>query len=88
MNEALNYDSDGESWGCATHALFSIVNGQTSTSTHRLYALYGGNDLGGMFLTPQEAKAARAVFSDRNEWPYIPTLEHPHYGQEIAMGGA
>ena len=43
--------AEGHSWGNATFALFSIVNRQLSGSTHRFYAINGGNDLGGMFLT-------------------------------------
>ena len=74
-------DEEGQSWGRATHALFSIVNNQLMHSTHRFYAINGGNDLGGMFLTPAECEAAQKSLSGKTDWPYLPTLDHPGYGQ-------
>src|SRR5215475_3799958 len=47
-------DDEGQSWGRAAHAFFKIVNDQLSKSELRLYAINGGNDLGGMFLTRTE----------------------------------
>src|SRR6478672_3141741 len=44
-------DGGGDLWGRATLALFTIVNQQLKNATHRFYALYGGNDLHGIFLT-------------------------------------
>ena len=37
------------SWGRATYAFFKIFNDQLSGSDYRLYAINGGDDLGGMF---------------------------------------
>ena len=73
--------TDGESWGRATYAFFSIVNEQLSGSNVRFYALYGGNDLGGMFLTPEAAAASQTGLPRKADWPYIPKLEYPYYGQ-------
>jgi hypothetical protein len=73
--------SQGQSWGRASHAFFTIVNDQLAGSTHRLYAIGGGNDLGGVFLTPDEAEAAKKKLPRKNDWPYLPTNEHPFYGQ-------
>src|SRR5690348_8599382 len=41
-------DGGGESWGRAAVALFTVVNDQLAHSQYRLYAINGGNDLGGM----------------------------------------
>jgi len=70
-----------QSWGRATHAFFQIVNDQLTDSKHRLYAINGGNDLGAMFLTQSECEAARRSLSRKEDRPYLPTLEHPWYGQ-------
>jgi len=76
-----NEDEGGESWGRAAYALFSIINKQLSGSTHLFYALYGGNDLGGIFLTPEQAEDARESIESPEEWPYLPRDEGPWYGQ-------
>jgi hypothetical protein len=70
----------GESWGRATHAFFEIVNDQLASSEVRFYAINGGNDLAGRFLTPAEAEALRASTEAKFEWPYVPTLEPPWCG--------
>ena len=74
-------DREGQSWGRATHAFFAIVNDQMTKSEYRLYAINGGNDLGGIFLTQAECDAARKSLPRKEDWPYLPTLEHPWYGQ-------
>lgn len=74
-------EGDANSWGRATVALFSIVNEQLQGSTHRFYAINGGNDLFGMFLTEAEAAAAQESLPNRSDWPYIPKDEEPWYGQ-------
>jgi hypothetical protein len=73
-------ETKGNSWGRATHALFIIVNDQLSASPYRFFAINGGNDLGGMFLTPAQADAARKAINEKRDWPYLPTNEHPWYG--------
>ena len=85
-NEFRIYDSDleeaeGNSWGRATVALFSIVNEQLINSTHRFYAINGGNDLIGIFLTPAEAAAAQQSLPRKSDWPYLPEDDRPWYGQ-------
>lgn len=74
-------DDQREGWGRATFALFSIVNRQLESSKYRFYAINGGNDLGGMFLTPEEAEKAKKSLPRKEDWPYVPTLEAPWYGQ-------
>ena len=74
-------EEEGNSWGRATVALFSIVNEQLKNATHRFYAINGGNDLFGMFLTPEEAAAAQNSLPNKRDWPYLPKDEEPWYGQ-------
>lgn len=52
-------DEEDRNWGRATYAFFRIVNDQLTASQYRLYAIDGGNDLFGMFLTQTECEAAR-----------------------------
>jgi hypothetical protein len=72
-------------WGLATARGFAIINEMltNSGSDERLYAVNGGNDLFGIFLSPELREAVcdhpDATLSDR---PYIPNAEHPWYGQE------
>jgi hypothetical protein len=73
-------DSEAESWGKATYAFFSIVNAQLKESDIKFYAINGGNDLGGMFLTQQQVTHAK-VSLKKTDWPYLPTTESPWYGQ-------
>ncbi len=76
-----NLDEElGSSWGRATAALFDIVNKQLEISTHRFYAINGGNDLFGMFLRPEDAIAAQKSLPNKSDWPYIPRNEYPWYG--------
>lgn len=70
-----------ESWGRATFALFDIVNRQLAKTAYRFFAVNGGHDLGGMFLTPEQAEAARASLPRKADWPYLPAAEGPWYGQ-------
>jgi hypothetical protein len=72
-------------WGLATARGFALVNKllADSGSDERLYAVNGGNDLFGIFLSPELRAAVcehpDATLSDR---PYVPNEEHPWYGQE------
>jgi len=74
--------SEGQSWGRATYAFFDIVNSQLDKSETKFYALYGGNDLGGIFLTQAEYDSAIKSLPNKRDWPYIPSLVHPGYGQK------
>ena len=74
-------DSEGQSWGRATYAFFDIINKQLANSDYRFFAINGGNDLGGMFLTESECLEARNLLPRKEDWPYLPTNEHPWYGQ-------
>lgn len=74
-------EEEGQNWGRAAHAFFKIVNNQLAKTEYRLYAINGGNDLGGMFLTQAECEAARKSLRRKEDWPYLPTLDHPLYGQ-------
>ena len=74
-------EGEGQCWGRATYTLFSIVNEQLKNQAVKFYAINGGNDLGGMFLTEEEYHKAINSLDKRRDWPYIPTQEHPWYGQ-------
>ena len=74
-------DGEGRSWGRAAYVLFNIVNEQLKDQKVKFYAINGGNDLGGMFLTEEEYNDAIKSLERKSDWPYIPTLEHPWYGQ-------
>lgn len=74
-------DDTSNSWGNATVAFFTIVNDQLAKSTHRFYAINGGNDLFGIFLTPAQAEEAREALPHKRDWPYLPKLEREWYGQ-------
>jgi hypothetical protein len=73
-------DNQDESWGNATFALFDIVNRQLARTKYRLFAINGGNDLGGMWLTETEAAAAKRSLKNRKDWPYLPSAQGPWYG--------
>jgi hypothetical protein len=73
-------NDDNEIWGIATFVFFKIVNDQLSNSNVKFYAINGGNDLFGIFLSPDDALAARPSLN-RRYWPYLPVNEAPWYGQ-------
>lgn len=75
------HDEGGESWGRATVAFFAIINDQLTDSQYRFYAINGGNDLGGMFLTPVQAADAQKTLPNKTDWPYIPNDEPDWHGQ-------
>ena len=52
-------EDEGQSWGRATYTFFKIVNDQLAQSEYRLYAIDGGEDLRGIFLTQAECEQAR-----------------------------
>jgi hypothetical protein len=74
-------EGEGHSWGRATYALFATVNEQLAKTGHRFYAINGGNELGGIFLTQDEVERAKRSLPEKRDWPYLPTQEHPWYGQ-------
>jgi hypothetical protein len=74
-------DELNDSWANATVAFFTIVNDQLAASEYRFYAINGGNDLGGIFLTPAQAEAAQQGLPRRVDWPYLPKAEPPWFGQ-------
>lgn len=79
--EAGAKNEDG--WERATVAFFQIVNASLAGSKCKFYALYGGNDLSGIFLTTEEFDAARRFIAQRSNWPWMPVSEPPRYGYPI-----
>lgn len=73
--------SDRNSWANATVALFDIVNSQLKETDVRLYAINGGNDLGGLILTESECAKAREQLENKSDWPYIPEHGDEWVGQ-------
>ncbi len=78
---AVEPGTERESWGRATYVFFRIVNEQLAGTPVRFYALNGGNDLCGMFLTPEEALESRNQLPRASDWPYLPEVGGPDYGQ-------
>lgn len=70
-----------ESWGRATYFFFHIINQQLAGTGVQLYAINNGNDLSALFLAPEEAKGYQSALPHKTDWPYIPTLNAPWYGQ-------
>jgi hypothetical protein len=66
---------EADSWGNATFAIFDIVNRQLEHTDVKLFALNGGNDLFGIFMTPEDADLARRALPNKRDWPYIATPE-------------
>ena len=73
--------SQEQSWANATFALFDLVNRQLAHHSHKLYAINGGNDLFGMFLSEDQYRGGIASLKKKSDWPYLPTLDAPWYGQ-------
>jgi len=73
-------DPQMNSWGNATFALFDIINSQLVNSPVRFYALNGGNDLFGIFLTPQDAESSKKGLKKKSDWPYLPKSDKPWFG--------
>lgn len=71
-------DDESQSWGRATWVFFDIVNRQLTDSKYKFYAVNGGNDLGGIFLTTAEVEEFKNSYDKKTDWPYLP----PWYGQE------
>lgn len=69
------------SWGRATYFFFLLVNRQLADTDVQLYAINSDNDLGGMFLTREQAESEQAFLPTKTHWPYIPELSEPWYGQ-------
>jgi hypothetical protein len=69
-----------DSWRLATYALFDIVNRQLAGQELAMYALNGGNDLFGIFMTPAQAERSRGALPRRSDWPYIPTEQPDSFG--------
>lgn len=79
-------EEKSSSWARATVAFFTIINEQLASTAYRFYAINGGNDLGGMFLTPAQAMESRAALPRPQDWPYLPVDEPPWYGQHDFAG--
>jgi hypothetical protein len=69
-----------DGWARAAVAFFNIVNTNLGHSSHKFYALYGGNDLSGLFLTSEQYALARQTIKNSSHWPYMPVMEPPNYG--------
>lgn len=72
---------EGESWGVATAAFFEIVNRQLAKAPVKFYALNGGNDLMGIFLTERQVAMDKKNLNRRLDWPYLPEMQAPWFGQ-------
>jgi len=84
--EVNNGAQNDDGWERATVAFFQIVNARLGNSSHRFYALNGGNDLFGIFLTEEEFAAARLAIPKRSDWPWMPDSAQPHDGFPVEEG--
>lgn len=75
--------TNDDGWARATVAFFGIVNANLGGSPYKFYALYGGNDLSGIFLTEEEFADARRAITEPSHWPWLPVDEPPHYGYSV-----
>ena len=73
-------DAEGDPWVLATIAFFEIVNASLPHASHRFYALYGGKDLAGIFLTGEQFEMARQSTARHSDWPWTPVNRAPDYG--------
>jgi hypothetical protein len=64
---------EADSWDKATFAMFDIVNRQLQHTNIKFYALNGGNDLLGIFMTPEQAEFSRRALPSKKDWPYLVT---------------
>lgn len=71
---------DAHAWGLATWALFEMVNRQLITVESKMFAISGGHDLAGIFMTPADAEIARRTLPKNQTWPYLPTSEPEWFG--------
>jgi hypothetical protein len=69
-----------DGWARAAVAFFAIVNANLRQSPYKLYALYGGNDLSGMFLSDEQYSLAHQGIERISNRPYLPVMDPPHYG--------
>jgi hypothetical protein len=65
----------------ATYALFDIVNRQLAGTDVRFFALNGGNDLSGIFMSTAQAEKARRALPRERDWPYLPVPEPSGFGE-------
>jgi hypothetical protein len=71
-----------DSWEKAAMVLFDVVNRQIKHLPVRFYALNGGNDLHGIFLTPGAYDKAWADTDRVQDRPYLPDLDGMHFPGE------
>lgn len=62
--------NDKDGWAKATVALFDIINSQLINAPFLLYAVNGGNDLGGMILTKSQYDKSCKAIDRKVDWPY------------------
>lgn len=76
-------NEEDESWDNATYAFFSIVNTQLATGPYRFYAINGGNDLGGVFLTSEQYESAKRSIERKSDRPYLVLTSRRHMGIRV-----
>ncbi len=67
-------------WAMATATFFDVVNSQLSERPFKFYALYAGNDLHAVRLTPEQFERAKLYHKQPWNRPYIPNYTPPNYG--------
>ena len=83
MKIDINGEQRGLLWGLAPSRCFSIVNQLLieADSNERIYAVNGGNDLDGFFLTEEQYRLiCQHPSADPGYGPYVITEEYPNHG--------
>ncbi len=82
IDEFIENAAEQNLWGIAAYVFFKIINDQliASKAPVLFYAINGGNDLAGIFLSPADAKATQTSLRNPKDWPYLITPNPPYYG--------
>jgi hypothetical protein len=83
---AAQDDENGNSWGRATFAFFSIVNDQLADSENRFFAINGGNDLGG-HVPDGGPGAGRARYAAEQERLAVPAHGRATVVRSVSLTG-
>jgi hypothetical protein len=84
-DELASHPEGSNIWALATVRTFAMVNERLAEAgvRDRLYAVNGGNDLWGIFLTPEQLQAIHDYAGPVRGRPYSPVDERPGPGDVL-----